>query len=47
MIKCIGCGSTLQTIDENKEGYISEETLTKHREMAYCKDAIKFNTMEK
>lgn len=37
MIKCIGCGSTLQTIDENKEGYISEETLTKHREMAYCK----------
>lgn len=36
MIKCIGCGSTLQTIDENKEGYITEGALAKYKEEAYC-----------
>lgn len=36
MIKCIGCGSTLQTTDENKEGYITEEALVKYQEQAYC-----------
>ena len=34
MKKCIGCGATLQCIDELKEGYINEKLID--RENAYC-----------
>ena len=27
--KCIGCGSLLQTIDKNKEGYVSNKVYDK------------------
>ena len=31
--KCIGCGSLLQTIDKNKEGYVSNKVYDK---VEYC-----------
>lgn len=34
MKKCIGCGATLQCIDENKEGYINEKLID--RDNTYC-----------
>ena len=34
MKKCIGCGATLQSIDENKEGYINKNLID--RDNCYC-----------
>ena len=34
MKKCIGCGATLQFIDENKEGYINKNLID--RDNCYC-----------
>lgn len=34
MNKCIGCGAIFQSVDENKEGYISKNLID--RENAYC-----------
>ncbi len=41
-IKCIGCGSTLQFVDENKIGYIDKSLLEKKDlENLYCKRCFK------
>ena len=36
-IKCIGCGSTIQTSDKNKKGYIDPKVLESKNESFYCK----------
>jgi 30S ribosome assembly GTPase len=36
-IKCIGCGSTIQTTDESKLGYVQASTLEKGTENLLCK----------
>lgn len=36
-IKCMGCGAIIQTVDENKQGFIDKKVLEKHNDEFYCK----------
>ena len=49
--RCYRCGAILQTDDENKEGYISPEIVSKYPEgLLLCNDCFKnerFNTEPK
>ncbi len=45
-MKCIGCGVKLQTLDPEKEGYVSEIHMIENGEEVYCKrcyDIIHYN----
>lgn len=45
-MKCIGCGVKVQTVDETKEGYVSEIHVIENGENVYCKrcfDIIHYN----
>ena len=45
-MKCVGCGVKIQTVDENKEGYVNEIHVIENGENVYCKrcfDIIHYN----
>lgn len=45
-MKCVGCGVKVQTVDETKEGYVSEIHVIENGENVYCKrcfDIIHYN----